>query len=414
MSEKFFIKELPNGITLLGQHMQDVSSAAMTFLMPAGASHDPTDAAGTAAIATEWSTRGAGHRTTRQLHDDLDALGCQRNESTQSEHLQFSTAQLGRNLGDVLEIYADIIRRPKVEDETFEPCRQLTMQDLASLEDEPARKCSMMLRDRFYPSPLGRCIYGTKDTLASTTAAGVRDFISTRFSPAGTILAVAGNIDWDKFCDSAEHLFGDWAAVDASPVSTTPPTAGIIHIHKDSAQVHLCLAHKSVTADSEHYYAARTSETILSGGMSGRLFTEVREKRGLVYSVSSRYHSLKDYSGMFTYAGTTPEKAQETFDVTLEQLRHLADGITDDEMARAKTQLKSAMVMQGESTTARSNSLVGDWYHLHRLRSLDELSAAVDAVTVDNVMAYLHHCPADNPVVLYIGPEPINTTSATK
>ncbi len=414
MPEKFFIKELPNGITLLGQHMQDVSSAAMTFLIPAGAAYDPAEAAGCAAIATEWCTRGAGERNSRQLHDVLDSLGCQRNENTQSEHIQFSTAQLGRNLGEVLEIYADIILRPRVENETFEPCQQLIMQDLASLEDEPARKCSMMLRERFYPAPLGRCIYGSKDTLAVVTADGARKFIETRFSPAGTIISVAGNIDWEKFCDSAERLFGDWAASDSPPVSISPPAGGVTHIHKDSAQVHLCLAHKSVTVASEHYYAARISETILSGGMSGRLFTEVREKRGLVYSVASRYNSLKDYAGMFTYAGTTPEKAQDTFDVVTEQLRRIADGVTGDELDRAKTQLKSAVVMQGESTSARANALVGDWYHLHRLRSLDELSAAVDGVTDDDVMAYLRQCPADNPTVLYIGPAPINTTSAKK
>ncbi len=414
MPEKFFIKELPNGITLLGQHMQDVSSAAMTFLIPAGAAYDPADAAGGSAIATEWCTRGAGDRNTRQLHDALDSLGCQHSESTQSEHVQFSTAQLGRNLGEVLEIYADIILRPRVEDETFEPCRQLIMQDLASLEDEPARKCSVMLKERFYPSPLGRCIYGSKDTLAAVTASGVRKFIKRRFSPDGTIIAVAGNIDWDVFCGSAERLFGGWTSPNSPPISTRPPAGGVTHIHKDSAQVHLCLAHKSATVDSEHYYAARISETILSGGMSGRLFTEVREKRGLVYSVSSRYNSLKDYAGMFTYAGTTPEKAQETFNVVLQELRRLADGVTDDELARAKTQLKSAMVMQGESTSARASALVGDWYHLHRLRSLDELSAAVDSVTAGDVTEYLRHYPVENPTVLYIGPEPIDTTSAEK
>ena len=117
---------------------------------------------------------------------------------------------------------------------------------------------------------------------------------------------------------------------------------------------------------------------------------------------------------MFTYAGTTPEKAQETFDVTVDQLRGIADGIADDEIVRARTQLKSSLVMQGESTSARANALAGDWYHLHRLRGLDELSKAIDAVTIDNVLGYLRDYPADKLTVLYIGPEPIDTSTAKK
>ena len=169
MAEEFYVKELPNGLTLLGQRMEGVASASMGMLLPGGAARDPEGLEGAAAVSAEWLLRGAGERDTRQLHDALDALGCQHDESASGEHVLLSASQLGRNLAAVLDLYADIVRRPRLEDRTFDPCRALVAQDLASLEDEPARKCNLLLREKFYPHPLGRCVYGTAETLAALT-----------------------------------------------------------------------------------------------------------------------------------------------------------------------------------------------------------------------------------------------------
>ena len=405
MAERFYTKQMPNGLMLLGQQMDQVSSAAMALLLPAGAAHDPSGLQGAASVASEWCMRGAAQRDNRQLNEALDFLGCQHSEYVRSEHLVLTAAQLGRNLADVLAIYADIVRRPRLEEKTFDPCRDLTEQDLASLEDEPAKKCTTLLKERFFPYPLGSCVYGRAETLATMQAAAVREFMAERYSPAGAILAVAGDIDWEAFCGLAEENFGGWIAKVPPALEPAPAQAGVTHIKKDSAQTHIALAHRSVTMASPHYYAARMAETVLSGGMSSRLFTEVREKRGLVYHVSTRYNSLKDYAGMFTYAGTTPDKAQDTFDVTVGELRRLAQGIEEAEMARSRTQLKSSLIMQGESTEARSSMLASDWHHLGRLRSLKELSDAIDAVTVEDVMEYLAACPASDFTVLVIGPD---------
>ena len=414
MAEEFFTHTLANGVVLLGQRMPGVSSASMTVLLPAGASHDPDGAEGAAAVTADWVLRGAGGRSSRELNDALDALGCQHDESPQSEHIQLMAAQLGRNLSDVLALYADIVRRPALSDEAFEPCRGLALQDLASLEDEPARKCNLLLRERFYPRPLGRCIYGHEDSLRAMSPGPVREHVRARFRGPGTIVAVAGNIDWDAFARDAEKAFGELPGDAPPPVETKPPDRGVTHIAKQSAQTHLALAHPAATVSDERYYAARMAQAVLSDGMASRLFTEVREKRGLVYHVSSRYHSLRGHAGMFTYAGTRPEVAQQTFDVTVGELRRLAEGIRDEEMARAKTQLRSALIMQGQSTGARASAIAGDWYHLGRIRSLDEIQQAVEAVTEDEVMAYLKDFPAAGFTVLVIGPDPIDPGRTTE
>jgi len=406
--EAFFHRELSNGLVVLGQRMEGVSSAAMTFVLPAGSSHDPPGAAGAAAVGSEWCLRGAGERDTRALNDALDALGCQHDETVLSEHVQFSAAALGRNLPEVLAIYADIVRRPRLEDASFEACRALAQQDLAALEDEPARKCTVLLRERFYPSPLGRCSLGDERSLASLTAEKVRLHLRAGLAPRGAMLAVAGAFDWAEVSDLVERHFGDWSASGAPPPRTAPPAGGVTHVAKDSAQVHIALAHRTVPAGDARYYAARMAETVLSGGMSARLFTEVREKRGLVYHVSCRYHSLKAHAGMFTYAGTTAERAQQTLEVTVAELRRLGEGIDPDELARGKTQLKSALIMQGESTSARAGALAGDWYHLGRLRSLEEIAAAIDALRVEDVLEQVRAFPARGMAGLVVGPEALD------
>jgi len=407
--EQFFCHKLTNGLTVLAQPMPSVSSAAMSVMTPAGASHDPADQAGAASVMINWFLRGAGGRNTRQLHEALDSLGCQHSEAVHSEHIMFAAAQLGRNLMPALDLYADILRRPSLEDASFEPCRALTVQDLSSLEDEPAQKCTILLRENFYPWPLGRCVYGSQQTLSQMQADQIRAHVEKNVGPVGTILASAGNLDWDKLLARIEDLFGDWPAQSPPAVQAGPAGQKLTYIHKDSAQTHIGLAHPTVPIGHPQYYPARMACTVLSGGMASRLFTEVREKRGLVYHVSARYHTLKDFAGIFTYAGTTPQKAKQTLEVTIEELRRLGRGISEQELNRAKTQLKSALVMQGESTSARASSIASDWHTLGRIRTLDEISRSIDAVSIEQVMEHLHDWPARNFTVLVIGPESLDT-----
>ena len=411
MAEQFFVHEFDNGLTLLGQRMEQVSSAALTLALAGGASRDPSSAAGAAAVGAYWMLRGAGERDTRELNEALDSLGCRHHEDTQSEHLVLSAGMLGRNLPPVLPVVADVIRRPHLSDESFGPCRDLIVQELDGLEDEPMRKCHLMIRDRFYPCPLGRSPLGTRESLQATTAEQLREHVKTHLTPRKALMAVAGKFDWDALVEAVGEHFGDWAGGPPPDVTITDAQRGIEHVTKPTAQVQITLAYPAATVNHPRYYAARVAQMVLSGGMSSRLFTEVREKRALVYSILARYHSLKDHAGMFVYAGTAPERAQETLDVTVAELRRLAEGVTEAELARAKTQLRSALIMQGESTGARSEALVGDWYHLRRLRPLEELSAAVEAVTAEDVIEYVRAFPAAGLTVLTIGPEELDTSA---
>ncbi len=260
-------------------------------------------------------------------------------------HMRFWGATLARNLPAALDLYADIIRRPHLPEDEIEPVKALALQDLQGLEDEPRQKVMIELRRLHYPPPLGQDRRGTEEGIASLTAKVARKHYQRLFTPRGTILSVAGNIDWQPLRDQVGRLFGDWKAA-APPALTLGQTgASRAHLDKETTQTQIGIAYPSVPIAHADYYAAIGAVNVLSGGMSARLFTEVREKRGLCYSVWASYSGFKDRASVICYAGTTNERAQETLDVTLGELKRLQDGIEDEEVARVQAGLKSSLIM---------------------------------------------------------------------
>ena len=165
----------------------------------------------------------------------------------------------------------------------------------------------------------------------------------------------------------------------------------------------------TVLPQSPDYYNARVAVAVLSGGMSSRLFTEVREKRGLCYTVFASYNALKEMAGIWCYAGATPDKAQQTYDVIIAELKKLADGISDEEMARAKIGLQSALIMQSESTSARARAAATDYYTLGKVRRLDEIKQQIEKITAKSVLDFLKKNPFDKFCSVTIGPAEIKT-----
>jgi len=163
----------------------------------------------------------------------------------------------------------------------------------------------------------------------------------------------------------------------------------------------------TIKVDDENYYNARIAISVLSGGMSARLFTEVREKRGLCYAVGARYHSLKEEAGVMCYAGTTAQNAQKTLDVIIAEFNRLKEGISKKEIERAKAGLKSALIMQSESSSSRAVSIGGDYYMLGRVRSLDEIKSKIEQTTVDSVLEFLRNNVFEDFTVVTIGPQQV-------
>ena len=395
--------QLDNGLVLVAENMPAVASAAFTFLLPRGAKHDPADGLGCSAVLLDWVFRGAGSRDSRRLDSFLDGLGLHRESAVATEYTSLGGALLGDNLLEALTAYADIIRRAHLPAEQFDLSRQLAIQQLATQDDEPRSKLMVELRKRHFPEPLGRNPLGERQQLTRLKCSRVSDFYRRSYLPDGAILAVAGNFDWPRLREHVCRLLADWSGKKPPEPPLGSAGAKVDHLSQDTAQTQIGIAYDSVPLNHQNYYKARLAVAILSGGMSGRLFTEVREKRGLCYHVSASHHVLKGRGDVICYAGTTSERAQQTMEVTLAELKRLAEGISQAELDRAKIGLKANLIMQGESTAARSASAAGDFYHLGRVRSLDEISAAIDAVSVSEVLKHLREFPAANFTILTLG-----------
>jgi predicted Zn-dependent peptidase len=407
VGQQVFQHTLGNGLVLLAERMEHVRSAAINFLVPAGAAYDPPGRLGLASVLADLMTRGAGDRDSRQLALALDNLGVDRDESVGAVNMRFWGSTLARNVPAALDIFADVIRRPHLPEDELEPVQALALQDLQSLEDAPQQKVMVELRRRYYPHPLNQDRRGVAEHIEELTIDDVRAQYARLFRPNGAILSVAGNVEWEPLKAQVELLFGNWPAGDDGGITPDASTPQSEHLHKDTQQTQIALAYPAAPIGSPDYYPARAAASVLSGGMASRLFTEVREKRGLCYSVSAWHETFKDRGSMLAYAGTRAERAQETLDVTVGELRRLRDGVTDDEIDRVKAGLKSSLIMQEESTSARAGAIATDWYYLGRVRSFDEVQAAIDGLTPAAVVGYLDRYPVRGLTLVTLGPAPL-------
>lgn len=405
MPQEVFSHTLPNGMVLLAERMDHVQSAAMNFLVPAGCVYDPPEMAGIGSVLSEMITRGAGGRDSRELTLALDNLGLDRDESVGSLHMRFWGATLARNLPAALDIYADVILSPHIPERELEAVQALAVQDIQGLEDEPRHKLLIELRRQYYPAPLGHDRRGTLEGIEAITPAAVKGQYRKLFQPKGTILSIAGKIDWPQLRDQVEKRFGSWKGTSPVELKLGPRPQQQGHLAKDTTQTQIGIAYPSVPIGHADYYAALGAVNVLSGGMSARLFTEVREKRGLCYAVWASYETYKDRATVVCYAGTTNERAQETLDVTLGELRRLTDGIETEEVERVQAGLKSSLIMQEESTSARARTLASDWYYLGRVRSFDEISGAVNALTPQGIVDHLKRTPPKDFTIVTLGPK---------
>ena len=403
---------LKNGLTVVVEPMSEIQSAAFTLLVPAGSVYDPAGQEGCAAVLSDLITRGAGDLDSKQLSSALDFLGLQRHEEAELRHISFGGATLATNLPDALRIYGDIVQRPHLPDDEFEPCLSGAEQALLALEDEPRQKVMIELRRRCYPKPWGLPSEGSLEGLEALTMDAVRQHHRRCFRPDEAILGIAGRVEPQRMFDLVEEAFGGWKSQPAPELQKGDRGARRDHIQHDSTQTQIGIAYDSVPYRDPQYYAAWAAVSVLSGGSSSRLFTEVRERRGLCYSVYAMLHSLKHEGRVLCYAGTNAERAQQTLDVTLGELQRIVQGIEPAELDRCKARAKSSLVMQQESSSARASSVAHDWYHLARVKTLAEVRAQIDALTVDSVKAHLEAHPPRDFTVLTLGPQPLEVSDA--
>lgn len=385
--------------------MPAVRSAAYALLVPAGAIHDPPDKLGTAALLAEWMTRGAGDRDAKALLSALDELGLTHGESAQTAHLSLAGATLGRALPKALTIISDIVRRPLLDDADYESVSALLLQSLRSIEDDPGTLAAIALRQQHYPDPWGRPTQGTVATIGAATPESVRNHFQSIVGPRGAILAIAGAVDWNEIQDVANRLFGDWPDRREPTIELKPRGLLRSHVERETQQTQIAAAIPAVPMTHAGYYQARAAAGVLGGHASSRLFTEIREKRGLCYSIHAGYESFRESAAIICHAGTAPDRAQETLDVLQSELQRLCrTGVAAEELDTMRAGLKASLIMQQESSSSRAAALAADWYFLSRVRTVDEIAAALDRLTARSVSEYCANMPVADLTLLTLGP----------
>lgn len=395
-----------NGLIIITEPMSGVQSASIRWLVPAGAVFEDIHNLGTSSVCAEMLMRGAGQLDSKAQADAFDHAGALRDISNSVRYIQLSSSMIGNRISEALPLLADMIRRPTMSNDSFGPACELATQAIASLADDPQQRTALAARDRHLPIPYNRNTLGTIDGVRSLTHEGLTSWWEAHAKPQGSVISIAGDFDQQRVIEQIESLTTGWSGRVDQPKPAGDPSRGYAHINDDSNQVQVLIVHDGPSEGHADNMLEKLAISVLSGGMSGRLFTEVREKRGLCYSVSSSYRADKDRGVVSNYVGTTPERAQESLDVLMAEIMRIGQGnVTDEELARAKTGLKSRLIFSGESTGARAGAIAADQLNLGRPRTLDEIIDRVNAVGLSELNTYLKRREIGIPTIQTLGPD---------
>lgn len=394
-----------NGLQLVTESIPDVRTTAIEWIVPAGVASNEHD--GDSVLLTELMFRGAGDLTDKEHSLLLDHLGVRRDITCGSRLLRLHALSLGSRVTDAIGPVFDMFLCPKLPSDSLGPSIQLALQSIDSLQDNPQKLVGVSLNKHHFPEPFNRSTYGSRSAIESATIERVRYVYDNFVCPSNSILSIAGDLDHNEIKTLVEKQVSCWAGGDILVREGAAPSRGVHHLEHDSSQVHIGLAIDAPNPSDEDSILEKVAISVFGGASSSRLFTEVRQKRSLCYSVHALYQASKENAAMKVRAGTTPDRAKETIDVIIDHLCLLQKGITRDEFERTVTKIRASTVMSGESTVARAGSLLGDMYALGRTRTLKEKLDELTSITLDDVNEYLKKRVFGTMTLVYLGPDPI-------
>ena len=403
-SNNITVETLENGLTIIVEEMPHVESAAYSMLIPGGMVADPEGKVGASLLLAELTSRGAGNLSSREISEEFDSFGIRHSESSGQTSYGYSGTLLAQYLPKAMKLVSKMIQEPTLPEDEIDSIRSLLLQDIASIYDNPGRQVMHELNQLYFPEPYNRPSSGRKDDINSIALSDMQSLWSNLFGPKKAILSIAGKVTAQDTIAQTSEIFGQWkGATQSKPAFGAVNRSETRHVTVESSQTQIALAYPSAEFGHKYYYAAKVLLQVLSGGMFGRLFIEVREKRGLCYSVYARHSATLDYGTVVAYAGTTPERASETLNVLTKELENIGGTVTEEELIRAKTNLKATLVMNEESSGGRAGSNATDWWLIQRLRSLAEITAAIDAVTLKDLAAVSEMFPPKPHMLVTLG-----------
>jgi predicted Zn-dependent peptidase len=386
---------LANGLRVLTEAMPQVLSTSIGIWVENGSRYESPDESGVSHFIEHLLFKGTRRRTAAQIAEEIDAVGGVLNAFTGKEYTCYYAKVLGQDLPLALDVLADIFLESLFDASEIERERQVVIQEILQAEDTPDDFIHDLFTMRLWEGhPLALPIFGSMHSVSAINRDLLTSFMTARYRAERVFIAAAGRVDHDQLVRDCQRLFAPVAG-DGRPDAISPPSphALVVNHEKKLEQVHLCLGAPCISQADPRRYALYVLNTALGGGMSSRLFQEVRERRGRVYSIYSFTSSFIDSGYFAIYAGTNADWLEEVIEVTVGELRKIArEGLAPAELARAKSQLKGNMLLGMESTDSRMNRLARNEIYFRRDVPLEELAAGIDAVTNDEVVELAASC----------------------
>ncbi len=380
---------LENGVTLLTETMEDVRSVAMGIVVGAGSGLEQEPLAGISHFIEHMAFKGTSKRSAFDIASELDAVGGKMNAFTSKELTTYYAVTLDRHINVATDVLSDIFLNSVYDKKEMELEKGVIAEEIKMYEDTPDERIHDLFTEVIYHGhPLGRSTIGNEKSVRSIGRENVIDYIKGLYTPDNTIIALAGNIKHEEAVKLIEPAFSAMRGKLPAAEKASPTIIKSVKLkHKKTEQVHMCLGTNGPSQIDDDRYAFSILDTVLGGSMSSRLFQEVREKRGLAYSIYSYNGAMKDCGLYVVYAGTSKENFRKVVDLTMEEFNKIKkNGITKEEMDRSKEHLKGSLVLGLESTSSRMGYLAKCQYYFGRIITIDEIFEKVDKVTLDDII----------------------------
>lgn len=402
---------LPNGLTVLSEHMPGVRSIAFGAWVRAASLHEARDRMGVSHLLEHMVFKGTATRSAKDIALSLEALGGSLDAYTAREHTVFQARVLDEHLEHAVDVVGDIVFRPLLRSSDLTLERKVVLEEIGMVDDTPDDLVFELHNETLWGShPYGYSILGTRDTVSSLGVPELRDLHARAYHPGRLVVAASGNVEHDQLLETMERQ--GWLSVpggDARPLGaptprTEPPT--VRHVERDGAQTHIVVGRRAVPHSDPQRFALLLVSVLLGGGMSSRLFQRVREELGLAYSVYT-YQAFHADAGMHgVYVATAPQTAQPALDAIRAELARVAEhGLPIDELEIGKQQLKGQLTLSLESVSSRMYRAASVELYEEPFRSLDDMLALVDAITPSEVASVSEkYFAPDAMTVVSLGP----------
>jgi len=380
---------LPNGIKVITETMAHVRSVSVGIWVSSGSRRETAEENGISHFIEHMLFKGTTNRSAEEIARSVDSIGGNLDAFTAKEMVCFNTKVLDEHLPFAMDVLGDLVLNPCFREEDIEKEKGVILEEIKMDNDSPDYLVHEIFSSNFWKDhPLGKPILGTRETVKRFNRAMVQHYYRGVYTPSNLLITAAGNLEHKHLVDLARQRFEAVPAREPEPPQPAPVTHARISLRskKDLEQVHVCIGVPSYPIPHADRFTCYVLNTILGGGMSSRLFQNIRERQGLAYAVFSELNPYSDTGCLSVYAGTSLESAKRVVESVMREFAELKQtSVPDEELRRAKDHLKGSLMLSLESTSSRMSNLARQEMHFHRFFTLDELAESIEQVTANDV-----------------------------